>query len=144
MIKIYSLTNFIPCFDRSWHDEFLSNFSDRIAWISVAILILLFMVQRFGTDKVGYTFAPVITIWFICIATIGIFNFCKYDPLVFKAINPMYIVHYFKRNGKTAWISLGGAVLCVTGTYIQLPLQNFQPVSNVIELECNRSRSIVC
>ncbi|KAM0947690.1 putative potassium transporter [Dioscorea sansibarensis] len=88
---------------------------DRIAWISVAILILLFMVQRFGTDKVGYTFAPVITIWFICIATIGIFNFCKYDPLVFKAINPMYIVHYFKRNGKTAWISLGGAVLCVTG-----------------------------
>ncbi|KAJ0977696.1 hypothetical protein J5N97_013170 [Dioscorea zingiberensis] len=88
---------------------------DNIAWISVVILIFLFMVQRFGTDKVGYTFAPIITIWFLCIAIIGILNFFKYDPWVFKAINPKYIVDYFKRNGKNAWISLGGVVLCITG-----------------------------
>ncbi|KAH7673479.1 KUP system potassium uptake protein [Dioscorea alata] len=88
---------------------------DKMAWISVAILILLFMLQRFGTDKVGYSFAPVITIWFISITGIGIFNFFKYDPWVFKAVNPMYIVDYFRRNGKAAWVSLGGVVLCVTG-----------------------------
>ncbi|GMY38781.1 potassium transporter 5-like isoform X1 [Fagus crenata] len=55
-------------------------------WISVVILILLFMVQRFGTDKVGYSFAPIISIWFISIAGIGIFNFIKFDPTVVKAL----------------------------------------------------------
>lgn len=40
---------------------------DITVWISVAILIFLFMIQRFGTDKVGYTFAPIICVWFACI-----------------------------------------------------------------------------
>jgi KUP system potassium uptake protein len=75
------------------------------------------MVQRFGTDKVGYTFAPIICIWFALIASIGFYNFIKYDPSVIKAINPKYIVDYFIRNKKDAWISLGGVVLCTTGSY---------------------------
>ncbi|XP_056689359.1 potassium transporter 5 isoform X2 [Spinacia oleracea] len=72
--------------------------------------------QRFGTDKVGYSFAPIVGIWFLVNAGIGVFNFIKYDPTVIKALNPWYIVQYFQRNGKDAWVSLGGVVLCVTGT----------------------------
>ncbi|CAN4091456.1 unnamed protein product [Withania somnifera] len=71
---------------------------NRITWIAVAILIGLFMFQRFGTEKVGYTFAPILCLWFVLIA----------------AFNPMYIVWYFQRNGKDAWISLGGVVMCIT------------------------------
>ncbi|CAK9175963.1 unnamed protein product [Ilex paraguariensis] len=89
---------------------------DRIVWVSVAILVCLFIFQRFGTDKVGYSFAPIICIWFGLIAGIGVCNFIKYDPTVIKAINPQYIVEYFKRNKKEAWISLGGVVLATTGT----------------------------
>ncbi|XP_062144754.1 potassium transporter 5-like [Alnus glutinosa] len=89
---------------------------DMIVWISVAILIFLFMIQRFGTDKVGYTFAPIICVWFAFIGGIGLFNFIKFDPTVVKAINPNYIVKYFQRNKKEAWISLGGTVLAITGT----------------------------
>ncbi|XP_058740703.1 potassium transporter 5-like [Vicia villosa] len=89
---------------------------DQIVWISVAILIGLFMVQRFGTDKVGYSFAPIISIWFGLIAGIGMYNFIKHDPSVIKALNPKYIVDYFIRNKKHAWISLGGIVLCTTGS----------------------------
>ncbi|PON70662.1 Potassium transporter [Parasponia andersonii] len=89
---------------------------DMIVWISVAILICLFMVQRFGTDKVGYSFAPIICIWFALIAGIGLHNFVKFDPSVVKAINPKYIFDYFHRNKKQAWISLGGIVLAITGT----------------------------
>ncbi|KAK1280391.1 Potassium transporter 5 [Acorus gramineus] len=89
---------------------------DKIVWISVAILILLFFVQRFGTNKVGYTFAPIILIWFLFIAVIGIINITKYDPKVLKAINPAYIVDYFARNKKQAWVSLGGVILCITGS----------------------------
>ncbi|XP_027349392.1 potassium transporter 5-like [Abrus precatorius] len=89
---------------------------DQIVLISVAILVGLFMVQRFGTDKVGYTFAPIICIWFTFIGGIGVYNFIKHDPSVIKSINPKYIVDYFSRNKKDAWISLGGVVLAITGT----------------------------
>ncbi|XP_076927825.1 potassium transporter 5-like [Bidens hawaiensis] len=88
----------------------------RIVIISVIILITLFMVQRFGTDRVGYSFAPIICIWFSLIGGIGVYNFIKFDPSVAKAINPKYIIDYFKRNGKDGWISLGGVVLAITGT----------------------------
>ncbi|KAL4353088.1 hypothetical protein GQ457_06G029840 [Hibiscus cannabinus] len=88
---------------------------DMIAGISIVILVFLFMIQRFGTSKVGYAFAPVLCIWFILIAGIGFYNILKHDITVLKAINPMYIVHYFIRNKRDAWISLGGVVLCTTG-----------------------------
>ncbi|PQQ03055.1 hypothetical protein Pyn_33910 [Prunus yedoensis var. nudiflora] len=87
-----------------------------VVWISVAILLCLFMVQRFGTDKVGYTFAPIICVWFTLIGGIGVYNFFKFDPTVVKALNPQYMVDYFRRNKKEAWISLGGIVLAITGT----------------------------
>jgi len=88
----------------------------QIVGISIAILIVLFLVQCFGTDKVGYTFAPIILAWFLLIAGIGVYNLIKHDVSVLKAFNPKYIVDYFKRNGKQGWISLGGVILCITGT----------------------------
>lgn len=97
--------------------EAVPNLSeDVIMWISVVILILLFQVQRFGTYKVGYSFAPILVLWFAFIASIGLFNFIKHDPGVIKAVNPWHIVKYFQRKKKNAWISLGGVVLCLTGT----------------------------
>ncbi|KAF9614726.1 hypothetical protein IFM89_020559 [Coptis chinensis] len=90
-----------------------SLIDNTVMWISVAILFLLFQVQRFGTDKVGYSFAPILTIWFVFIGIIGFYDFLKYDPGVIKAINPMYIVRYFIRRKKDAWISLGGVVMCL-------------------------------
>ncbi|KAK3418146.1 hypothetical protein EUGRSUZ_H04105 [Eucalyptus grandis] len=89
---------------------------NQIMWISVVILILLFQVQRFGTHKVGYSFAPILSIWFLGIGLIGIYNIAKHDSGVIKAVNPLYIVHYFMRNKKEAWISLGGVILCLTGS----------------------------
>ena len=81
---------------------------------------MLFSIQRFGIDKVGYTFAPVILVWFSLIGGIGIYNLIKYDVRVLRAFNPKYIVDYFKRNGKEGWISLGGVVLCITGNINKL------------------------
>lgn len=87
----------------------------QVVWISVPILFALFSVQRYGTDKVGYSFAPIITVWFVLIAGIGMYNLFVHDIGVLRAFNPMYIVDYFRRNGKEGWISLGGVILCVTG-----------------------------
>ncbi|PPR98480.1 hypothetical protein GOBAR_AA22180 [Gossypium barbadense] len=91
------------------------SISDMIAGISIVILVFLFMIQRFGTSKVGYTFAPILSLWFILIGGIGFYNIIKHDTTVLKAINPIYIVEYFIRNKKDAWVSLGGVVLCTTG-----------------------------
>ncbi|GAB4829862.1 hypothetical protein Ancab_019508 [Ancistrocladus abbreviatus] len=100
-------------------DDDLTIF-ERVVWISVAILILLFSVQRFGTDKVSYSFARIICVWFAINASIGLFNLIKYDPTVIKALNPWNIVEYFKRNGKEARVSLGGVVLCITVRSIEI------------------------
>ncbi|XP_054794168.1 potassium transporter 5-like [Prosopis cineraria] len=87
-----------------------------VVGISIAILVVLFSVQRFGTDKVGFSFAPIIIVWFSFIGGIGLYNLFKHDVGVLRAFNPKYIVDYFKRNGKHGWISLGGVFLCITGS----------------------------
>ncbi|XWS39393.1 hypothetical protein CRYUN_Cryun18bG0050400 [Craigia yunnanensis] len=89
---------------------------DAVVGISVVILILIFSAQRFGTDKVGYSFAPIICLWFALLSAIGLYNLFTYGWGVLRAFNPLYIVDYFKRRGKHGWVSLGGVVLCITGT----------------------------
>lgn len=93
--------------------------------ISIAILVALFSIQRFGTDKVGFTFAPIVLVWFLFISGIGLYNLFRYDLSVLRAFNPKYILDYFIRNGKSGWISLGGVVLCITGTLSTVFIINF-------------------
>ncbi|TVU46345.1 hypothetical protein EJB05_05872, partial [Eragrostis curvula] len=90
--------------------------TDQIVWITVVILVALFTIQRFGTDKVGYSFAPVILLWLLLIGAVGIYNLIKYDTGVLRAFNPKYIIDYFRRNKKEGWVSLGDILLVFTGT----------------------------
>ncbi|KAK1371918.1 Potassium transporter [Heracleum sosnowskyi] len=89
---------------------------NAVVGISIAILVILFSAQRFGSDRVGYTFAPIIIVWFAFIGGIGFYNLFKHDITVLRAFNPKYIIDYFKRNGSKGWKSLGGVVMCITGT----------------------------
>jgi KUP system potassium uptake protein len=89
--------------------------TDAEVWITVGILVALFSVQRFGTDKIAYTFAPVVTVWLLLIGGIGVYNVIKYDIGTLRAFDPKYIIHYFQRNKKKGWVSLGEILLCVTG-----------------------------
>ncbi|KAJ1294720.1 hypothetical protein BS78_01G167500 [Paspalum vaginatum] len=90
--------------------------TDQTVWITVGILVVFFAVQRFGTDKIGYTFAPLVFVWLLLISGIGIYNMVKYDIGTLKAFNPKYIIDYFRRNKKKGWVSLGEILLCFTGT----------------------------
>ncbi|XP_066369797.1 potassium transporter 27-like [Miscanthus floridulus] len=90
--------------------------TDEIVWITVGILVVLFAIQRFGTDKVGYLFAPIILLWLLLIAGVGLYNLIKYDTGALRAFNMKYIIDYFRRNKKKGWVSLGGILLCFTGT----------------------------
>jgi KUP system potassium uptake protein len=82
--------------------------------ISVVILLLLFTSQRFGTEKVGRVFGPVMILWFLAIAAIGVFNIVK-DPQVLKALNPWWGVRFFMDHGWGGIFILGAVVLAVTG-----------------------------
>ena len=82
--------------------------------ITLAILFLLFMVQRFGTERVSFLFSPVIVIWFISLFGIGIYNI-TFDYTVLRAFSPSYGFQFFIRNGYNSWVQLGAVVLCITG-----------------------------
>uniref|UniRef100_A0A1J3CWU4 Potassium transporter n=1 Tax=Noccaea caerulescens TaxID=107243 RepID=A0A1J3CWU4_NOCCA len=90
--------------------------SDVVVLVSVIILIGLFSMQHYGTDKVGWLFAPIVLIWFLFIGATGMYNIFKHDTSVLKAFSPTYIYLYFKRRGRHGWISLGGILLSITGT----------------------------
>ncbi|KAF5448503.1 hypothetical protein F2P56_029031 [Juglans regia] len=89
---------------------------DEVVMISVAFLVILFSIQKFGTSKVGLVIGPALFIWFCSLAGIGIYNLVKYDSSVLKAFNPVHIYYFFKRNSIKAWYSLGGCLLCATGS----------------------------
>ncbi|KAL7600878.1 hypothetical protein Lser_V15G24359 [Lactuca serriola] len=89
---------------------------DHVVMISVAYLIILFSVQKFGTSKIGLVIGPALFVWFCSLGGIGIYNLVKYDSSVLKAFNPLHIYYYFKRDSTKAWYSLGGCLLCATGS----------------------------
>ncbi|KAI9386924.1 hypothetical protein POPTR_010G094400v4 [Populus trichocarpa] len=89
--------------------------TSAVVVVSIIILLGIFSIQRFGTGKVGFMFAPVLALWFFSLGAIGIYNLVKHDISVLKALNPAYIYFFFKKNSSAAWSALGGCVLCITG-----------------------------
>ncbi|KAH9747283.1 Potassium transporter 11 [Citrus sinensis] len=87
-----------------------------VVLVAVVILVGLFSLQHYGTDRVGWLFAPIVLLWFLLIGGIGMLNIWKYDSSVLKAFSPVYIYRYFRRGGRDGWTSLGGIMLSITGT----------------------------
>ncbi|BBS37484.1 potassium transporter Kup [Enterobacter sp. LM3] len=81
---------------------------------TVFILVALFAIQPFGTAKIGKIFGPVMTLWFVAIAVLGVSGIIKH-PSVLMAINPAYGVMFLFSNGFSSFLVLGGVFLCVTG-----------------------------
>jgi len=82
--------------------------------VTVVILIGLFSIQRFGTHRVGRLFGPIVIVWFITIALLGVMWIAE-APVVLGAINPRHAVTFFEVNGLTGFAVLGAVFLAVTG-----------------------------
>ncbi|KAH0925356.1 hypothetical protein HID58_017612 [Brassica napus] len=102
-----------------------------VVLVAVVILVSLFSVQHYGTDRVGWLFAPIVFLWFLSIASIGMYNIWKHDTTVLKAFSPVYIYRYFKRGGIDRWTSLGGIMLSITGIEALFADLSHFPVSAV-------------
>ena len=82
--------------------------------IAVVILLCLFAAQRFGTEKIGRAFGPVMTLWFLVISILGVIAISKH-PAVLVAIDPRYALRFMMATGRSGFLVLGGVFLCITG-----------------------------
>jgi KUP system potassium uptake protein len=82
--------------------------------ITIAILVVLFLVQFLGTGKVGVVFGPVMLVWFLCLAALGIGGIAHH-PHILGAVSPHHAIAYFQREGWHGFLILGGVFLAVTG-----------------------------
>lgn len=89
-------------------------FDPYIIPITIAILVGLFMFQSRGTERVGKVFGPTTLIWFTVLAVLGI-RWIVRQPHILVAVNPMYGIEFFVRNGWHGFLVLGSVFLVVTG-----------------------------
>eukprot|EP01087_Luapelamoeba_hula_P007982 TRINITY_DN1978_c0_g1_i1.p1 TRINITY_DN1978_c0_g1~~TRINITY_DN1978_c0_g1_i1.p1 ORF type:complete len:885 (+),score=161.01 TRINITY_DN1978_c0_g1_i1:126-2780(+) len=82
---------------------------------SLLVLGVLFLVQPFGTQKLGMVLGPVMLLYFVTIGAIGVYRIQEMSE-VLESWNPKYIYTFFSRGGIDSWSRLGFIVLCVTGT----------------------------
>ncbi|KAK7293315.1 hypothetical protein RJT34_16178 [Clitoria ternatea] len=84
--------------------------------IACVILVFLFALQHYGTHRVGFLFAPVVLTWLLCISCVGVYNILHWNPHVYEALSPFYMFKFLKKTQRGGWMSLGGILLCITGS----------------------------
>ena len=82
--------------------------------IAILILIGLFLIQRHGTARVGALFGPVMVVYFLVLAVLGVTNILRHPDIV-AIVNPLWAVRFFMLDPKLAFLALGSVVLAVTG-----------------------------
>jgi KUP system potassium uptake protein len=82
--------------------------------ITLAILTVLFAIQRFGTGAVGRMFGPVMALWFAVLAVSGLHEIVS-EPGILRAVSPTYGLTFLVEHGGIAFVALGSVVLTVTG-----------------------------
>jgi KUP system potassium uptake protein len=81
---------------------------------AVVILVVLFTSQRFGTERIGRAFGPVMLLWFAVIALVGLISIVHH-PEVLAALDPRHAVRFMMHSGGRGLLVLGGVFLCITG-----------------------------
>ena len=91
-----------------------SGFAPFVVPLTVVVLVALFLMQSRGTEKIGKVFGPVMLVWFVVLALLGLKGILQ-SPQILQAVNPLYGVRLFAHEPWTAFVALGSVVLAVTG-----------------------------
>jgi KUP system potassium uptake protein len=83
--------------------------------LTIVILFVLFSLQHRGTGHLGRAMGPVMGLWFLALAALGVRGIA-HNPGVLAAVNPIYAVRFFAQNGLHGTVVLGSVVLAITGT----------------------------
>ncbi|XP_038987387.1 potassium transporter 25-like [Phoenix dactylifera] len=84
--------------------------------ISCPILVGLFVLQHYGTHKIGFLFAPVMVVWLLFISGVGVYNIFHWNTDIIRALSPEYMYKFIKSKDIKSWRSLGGILLCIAGS----------------------------
>jgi KUP system potassium uptake protein len=82
--------------------------------LTIAVLLVLYSVQKHGTAGIGRFFGPIMIVWFVVLAVMGIINIVQ-APVILQALNPWHAIEFMVRNKFIAFVALGAVVLSLTG-----------------------------
>ncbi|VXC23782.1 potassium transporter Kup [Massilia sp. 9I] len=88
--------------------------SHYVVPLAVVVLVLLYSVQRHGTAGIGRFFGPIMLLWFIALAVMGVINILE-APVILNALNPWHALRFMMENRLLAFVALGAVVLAMTG-----------------------------
>ena len=95
-------------------DIAIPGFAPYVLPLSVLILIALFAIQPQGTARIGRAFGPIMAVWFVTIAVLGLWGVIRH-PAVLVGLDPRYGFAYLFSGGAVGFMVLGAVFLCVTG-----------------------------
>jgi len=87
---------------------------DWVVPLALAVIVVLFSLQRLGTGSIGKAFGPITLVWFAALVLLGVPHIVD-RPEVLQALNPMMAIGFFMHHKAIAFLMLGAVVLCVTG-----------------------------
>ncbi|CAM8881710.1 unnamed protein product [Rhodiola kirilowii] len=117
--------------------KFTGLHENYVVIISCCILVGLFSLQHHGTHKVSIVFAPIVTAWLLSISSIGAYNILRWNPHIYRALCPIYMLKFLKITGVEGWKSLGGVVLSIAGVETMFAdLGHFSCLSIKITFAC--------
>ena len=90
------------------------TFKGAVIPLALVILLGLFMVQKHGTSNIGRFFGPIMVVWFLSIAALGVAQITSH-PEILWALSPHYALRFMFDNPLVTFVILGAVVLCVTG-----------------------------
>ncbi|HTV38037.1 MAG TPA: KUP/HAK/KT family potassium transporter [Xanthobacteraceae bacterium] len=94
--------------------QLASSLQRYVLPLAVVILFGLFALQPLGVSKIGRAFGPIMLVWFLVMAILGLYGITRH-PGVLVAVNPVYGVKFLATGGARSFLVLGGIFLCVTG-----------------------------
>lgn len=106
-MSVLSATEGLPYID--------TRFEPYIVPIAVAILLGLFAIQSRGTEKVGKLFGPIMILYFLALAGLGLIHLVKMPMVALEMINPLNAIQFFMTDGFRAFVAMGSVVLAITG-----------------------------
>ena len=92
-----------------------ASFAPFVIPISIAILVGLFAIQSHGTAKVGRLFGPIMLIYFVTLAVLGVTHIVEHPAVLYEMLNPWNAVEFYLQEPGRAFIAMGSVVLAVTG-----------------------------
>ena len=90
------------------------NWQAAVLPLALTILVVLFAIQRLGSQKIGVVFGPIMLLWFATLAVLGIRGILLH-PAILHSLNPYYAFVFITHHGFAGWIGLGAVVLALTG-----------------------------